>query len=154
MLLAASQRAFWLRPPAISRRDMMTGGGSAVKRLIFGITAAGAAIAGARQGRHPPHWSCVYLRFFLFRRLRHTEQASRCTRVKTHPAPFLSASINEPRAGWRRVGFTAGTPRTPPRSNGDDRETAHNVAMAEAGSSRILQEITNAIIEQSGDDFP
>ena len=46
MLLAASQRAFWLRPPAISRRDMMTGGGSAVKRLIFSITAAGAAIAG------------------------------------------------------------------------------------------------------------
>ena len=46
MLLAASQRAFWLRPPAISRRDMMTGGGSAVKRLICGITAAGAAIAG------------------------------------------------------------------------------------------------------------
>ena len=45
MLLAASQRAFWLRPPAISGRDMMTGG-SAVKRLIFGITAAGAAIAG------------------------------------------------------------------------------------------------------------
>ena len=38
MLLAASQRAFWLRPPAISRRDMMTGGGSAVKRLIFSIT--------------------------------------------------------------------------------------------------------------------
>ena len=46
MLLAASQRAFWLRPPAISRRDMMNAGGSAVERLICGITAAGAAIAG------------------------------------------------------------------------------------------------------------
>ena len=44
MLLAASQRAFWLRPPAISRRDMMNVGGSAVERLICGITAAGAAI--------------------------------------------------------------------------------------------------------------
>ena len=44
MLLAASQRAFWLRPPAISRRDMMNAGGSAVERLIFGTTAAGAAI--------------------------------------------------------------------------------------------------------------
>ena len=45
MLLAASQRAFWLRPPAISRRDMMNAGGSAVERLICGITAAGVAIS-------------------------------------------------------------------------------------------------------------
>ena len=44
MLLAASHGAFWLRPPAISRRDMMNAGGSAVERLICGITAAGAAI--------------------------------------------------------------------------------------------------------------
>ena len=43
MLLAASQRAFWLRPPAISRRDMMNAGGSAVERLICGIIAAGVA---------------------------------------------------------------------------------------------------------------
>ena len=47
--LAASQRAFFPRPPAISRRNMMNAGGSAKERLLFSIMAAGAAIAGARQ---------------------------------------------------------------------------------------------------------
>ena len=45
-----------------------------------------------------------------------------------------------------------GTPRTPPRSEGGDRETAHNIAMAKAGSPRTRQEITMAVLEQSGDD--
>ena len=49
--LAASQRALLPRPPAISRRNHMNRGGSAKERLILGIMAAGAAIAGARQGR-------------------------------------------------------------------------------------------------------
>ena len=49
--LAASQRALWLRPPAISRRYMMNAGGSAKERLVFMVMAAGTAIAGARQRR-------------------------------------------------------------------------------------------------------
>ena len=49
--LAASQRALLPRPPAISRRNMMNAGGSAKERLVFGVMAAGAAIAGARQRR-------------------------------------------------------------------------------------------------------
>ena len=61
MLLAASQRAFWLRPPAISRRDMMTGGGSAIERLICGITAAGAAI-GAWGSPLSRMWSLYVVR--------------------------------------------------------------------------------------------
>ena len=47
--LAASQRALLPRPPAISRRNMMNAGGSAKERLVFGVMAAGAAIAGVRH---------------------------------------------------------------------------------------------------------
>ena len=46
--LAASQRAFFPRPPAISRRNMTNAGGSAKERLIFMAMAAGAATSPAR----------------------------------------------------------------------------------------------------------
>ena len=49
--LAASQRALLPRPSGISRRNYMNRGGSAKERLDFMAMAAGAAIAGARQGR-------------------------------------------------------------------------------------------------------
>ena len=86
--LAASQRAFFPRPPAISQRNMTNAGGSAKERLNFMAMAAGAAIAGARQCRHPPDGRCGLSTIFPF-----SATSTHRTGFKLHPGERASRTF-------------------------------------------------------------